>query len=116
MSGQTHIATAARLLVVQTVGGMAVGAAVAAILAAATHLDLSDGLFVAAVLVAVVGIVWSVGGPKRALPGSLGVDRLDDPVSISRVPVGSSQADAVLVVSAVLAALLLVVLAIVAGR
>jgi hypothetical protein len=113
--GQTHLANALRLLVIQTAGEVAVGGAVTGVLVATTDLGLSGALFVAAVLVAVVGVVWSVGGPKRALPGSLGIDRLDDPVGISRVPVGTSQADAVLVVSSVLAGLLLAALAVVAA-
>jgi hypothetical protein len=39
---------------------------------------------------------------------------MDDPVSISRRPFGTSQADAVLVISSVLAALLLVAAAVIA--
>ena len=113
---RTHIARAVRLLLVQTVGGFAVGGAIAGLLVATTRLGWSGALFVAAVVVAVAGIAWSLGGPKNALPWTLGVDRMDDPVSISGRPVGSSQADAVLVVSSVLAGLLLAVLAVIAAR
>lgn len=116
MAGEPHIARAIRLLVIQTLGGLAVGWAIAGVLTATTHLGLSGALFVAAVVVAVVGIIWSVGGPKRALPGSLGIDRMDDPVSISERPVGTSQADAVLVVSSALAGLLLVASAVIAAK
>jgi hypothetical protein len=114
VNGGTHIAHALRLLLLQTVGGLVAGGAVTGILVAATHLGLSNALFVAGVVVAVVGIGWSVGGPKRAVPGTLGIARMDDPVSISRRPVGSSQADAVLLVSSILAGILLAASAVVA--
>lgn len=116
MKGDTHIATAFRLLFVQTVAGLAVGGVITGILVAATRLDWSGALFVAAVVVAVVGVAWSLGGPKRAIPWTTGIDRMDDPVSISRVPIGSSQADAVLVVSSVLVGLLLAAAAVIAAR
>jgi hypothetical protein len=114
VAGETHIADALRLLLLQTIGGLAVGGAVAGVLIATTHLGLSSALFVAAVVVAVVGIGWSLGGPKRAMPWTLGIARMDDPVSVSQRPVGTSQADAVLVISSVMAGLLLVVAAVVA--
>jgi hypothetical protein len=114
VAGETHIATALRLLLIQTIGGLAAGAAVAGVLIATTHLGLSGALFVAAIVVAAVGIGWSLGGPKRAIPWTLGIARMDDAVSVSRLPVGTSQADAVLVISSVLAGLLLVVGAVVA--
>jgi hypothetical protein len=41
---------------------------------------------------------------------------MDDPVGISRPPVGSSQADAVLVISSVLAGLLLAASAVIAAK
>lgn len=66
------------------------------------------------VVVGVVGIFWSLGGPSRAMPWTLGIDRMDDPVSISERPIGTSQADAVLLVSSVLTALLLAVAAVIA--
>jgi hypothetical protein len=116
VTGETHIATAFRLLLIQTVGGLAVGAVVTGVLVATTRLGLSGALFVAAIVVAVAGIAWSLGGPTRALPWTLGIDRMDDPVSISRRPVGTSQADAVLVVSSVLAGLLLAASAVITGR
>jgi hypothetical protein len=75
---------------------------------------LSGALFVAAIVVAVVGIGWSFGGPKRAIPWTLGIARMDDPVSVSRLPVGTSQAGAVLVISSVLAGLLLAAAAVIA--
>lgn len=84
-------------------------------LLATTHFGLSAGLFVGAVVVAVAGTAWGVGGPNRALPWTLGVTRLDDSTSISRKPVGTSQADAVLVVSSILAGLLLLASAVIAG-
>jgi len=115
VTGDTHIATALRLLLVQTIGGLAVGGVVTGVLVATTHLGLSGALFVAAILVAVAGIGWSLGGPKRALPGTMGIARMDDPVSISQPPVGTSQADAVLVVSSVLVGLLLAAAAVIAG-
>jgi hypothetical protein len=115
MNGEVHILTAIRLLLVQTVGGLAVGGAIAGVLVASTHLGLSGALFVAAIIVAFVGIGWSLGGPKSAVPWTLGTARMDDPVSISRRPIGTSQADAVLVVSSILTGLLLAAAAIVAG-
>lgn len=113
-SGETHIATALRLLVIQTVGGLAAGGAVAGALVATTDLGWSGALFVAAIVVGIVGIAWSLGGPKRAIPWTLGTERMDDPVSISRRPIGTSQSDAVLVISSVLAALLLAASAVIA--
>jgi hypothetical protein len=107
LGGEAHVAAAVRLLLVQTVGGLAAGGVVTGVLVASTHLGLSGALFVTAIVVALVGIGWGVGGPKRALPATMGVARMDDPVSISRRPVGTSQADAVLVVSSVLTGLLL---------
>lgn len=107
MQRETHIKTALRLLLIQTIGGLAAGGAVAGVLIATTHLGVSGALFAAAIVVGVVGIGWSIGGPKRAVPWTLGIERMDDPVCISRRPIGTSQADAVLVVSSVLAALLL---------
>jgi hypothetical protein len=86
------------------------------VLVATTHLGLSGALFVAAFVVAVAGVGWGLGGPKRGLPGTLGIARMDDPVSISRPPVGTSQADAVLVVSSAFAGLLLVASAVIAAR
>jgi hypothetical protein len=77
---------------------------------------LSGSSFVAAIAVALAGIAWSLGGPKRALPWTLGIDRMDDPVSISRRPSGTSQADAVLAVSSISAGLLLAASAVIAGR
>jgi len=114
VAGETHIATALRLLLIQTTAGLAAGAAVAGVLIATTHLGLSGALFVAALLVAVLGIGWSVDGPRNAVPWTLGSARMDDPVSISRQPFGTSQADAVLVISSVLAALLLIAAALIA--
>ena len=114
VSGKTHIGAALWLLLVQTIGGLAVGGAIAGVLVATTHLGWS-GLFVAAIVVAVVGLGWSFGGPKRGLPATLGIARMDDPVSISQRPLGTSQADAVLAVSSVLAGLLLAAFAIVSG-
>jgi hypothetical protein len=115
VKGDVHIATALRLLLVQTVGGLAAGGVVTGVLVATTHLGLSGALFVAGIVVAVVGIGWSLGGPSRALPWTLGVARMDDPTTISGRPVGTSQADAVLVVSSILAGLLLAVSAVIAG-
>lgn len=115
MKGDTHIRAALRLMSLQTVGGLAAGGAIAGVLDGTTHLGWSGGLFVAAVVVASVGIGWSFGGPKRGLPATLGIARLDDPVGISQRPTGSSQADAVLAVSSVLAALLLGAVAVIAG-
>jgi hypothetical protein len=115
VEGGTHIRTALRLLLVQTVGGLAAGWAIAGVLAATTSLGLSGSLFVAAIVVALVGIGWSFGGPKRGLPATLGIARMDDPVGISRRPIGASQADAVLAVSSVLSGLLLVGSAVIAG-
>lgn len=103
----THIGTALRLLFVQTIGGLVAGGVLAGVLMATTHLGFSGALFVAALVVAVAGIAWSVGGPRRAVPWTLGVARMDDSTSISRRPTGSSQADAVLVVSSIVAGLLL---------
>lgn len=114
MTGKTHIATALRLLLIQTVGGLAAGGAVAGVLVAATHLGLSGALFVAAFVVGIAGIGWSVGGPKKALPWTMGVARMDDSVGVSRRPAGTSQADAVLVLSSVLTALLLAASAVIA--
>jgi hypothetical protein len=115
VTGETHIATALRLLLLQTIGGLAVGGAVAGVLVAATDLGLSNALFLAAVAVALGGIAWSVGVPRRGLPATLGVARMDDPVSIARRPMGTSQADAVLVVSSVLTGLLLAAAAVIAA-
>jgi len=108
VSGPTHIATALRLLLVQTVGGVAAGWAVAGVLDATTHLGLSAALFVSAIVVGLAGIGWSVGGPRTALPWTLGIARMGGPAGVSRRPLGSSQADAVLAVSSVLTALVLV--------
>lgn len=116
MRGTTHIATALRLLLVQTAAGLGIGAAVAGLLVGTTHLGWSSSFFVAAVVVAVAGIAWSVGPPKGALPGTLGIARMDDPVSISKRPVGTSQADAVLILSSVLVGLLLAAAAVIAAR
>jgi hypothetical protein len=113
--GETHIGVAFRLLLIQTVGGLVVGGVVAAVLVAATHLGWSGALFVSAIVVAVAGIGWGVGGPKRALPGTLGVARMDDPVGISGRPTGATQASAVLLVSSVLVGLLLAASAVAAG-
>lgn len=115
-SGETHIAHALRLLVVQTVGGLGVGAVIAGVLVAATHLGLSGALFVAAVVVAVAGIGWSLGGPRNAVPWTLGIARMGGPADVSRRPFGTSQADAVLVISSVAAGLLLVAAAVIASR
>jgi hypothetical protein len=106
--------TALWLLLIQTVGGLAGGWAIAGVLTV-THLGLSAALFVAAVVVAVIGIGWSVGGPRRAVPWTLGTARLDDPVGISGRPIGTSQADAVLVISSILAGLLIAVSAVITG-
>jgi len=114
--GETHIGIALRLLLTQTVGGLAVGGVVTGVLVATTHLGVSGALFAAAIVVAVAGIAWSIGGPKRALPGTMGIARMDDPVSISQRPVGTSQGDAVLVISSVVAGLLLAGAAMIAGR
>lgn len=114
-NGEVHIATALRLLLMQTIGGVAAGGVVTGVLVATTHLGLSGALFVAGIVVAIAGIGWGIGGPKRALPGTLGIARMDDPVGISRRPVGTSQADAVLVVSSVLAGLILAASAVIAG-
>ena len=103
------------MLLVQTAGGLALGGVLAGILVAATHLGWSGSLFVAAIVVAVAGLAWSVGGPRRAVPWTLGTARMDDPVSIARRPAGSSQADAVLVVSSVVTAVVLAASAIIAG-
>lgn len=100
----------------QIAGGFAAGGAIAGVLVAATHLGWSGALFVAAAVVTVVGIAWGVGGPKRGLPSTLGVARMDDPVGISGRPVGTSQADAVLVVSSVLVGVLLAAIAVIAAR
>jgi hypothetical protein len=116
MTGQTHIATALRLLLIQTIGGLAAGGVITGVLVATTRLGLSGALFVAAIAVAVAGIAWSLGGPTRALPWTMGIARMDDPVSISRRPIGTSQADAVLLVSAVFVGLLLAVSAVIAAR
>ena len=115
MNGGLHIAAALRLLLIQTVGGLAVGGVITGVLVASTHLGLSGALFVAAIVVAVVGIGWSVGGPTRAVPWTLGTARMDDPVSISQRPIGTSQSDAVLVISSILTGLLLAVSAVIAG-
>lgn len=104
---EVHIGTALRLLLIQTIGGLAAGGVVTGVLVATTHLGLSGALFVAGIVVAIAGIGWSLGGPKRALPATLGVARMDDPTSISQQPVGTSQADAVLVISSILAGVLL---------
>ncbi|MGH2972674.1 MAG: hypothetical protein ACRDNM_05010 [Gaiellaceae bacterium] len=114
--GEAHIGTALRLLVVQTIGGLVVGGVLTGVLIAATHLGLSGALFVAAIVVALAGAAWGVGGPKKAVPWTLGAARLDDSTSISERPVGTSQADAVLVVSSILAGLLLAAAAVIAGR
>jgi hypothetical protein len=114
MNGEVHIVGALRLLLVQTVGGLAIGGVLAGALVASTHLGLSGALFVAGIVVALVGIGWSLGGPKRAVPWTLGTARMDDPVSISRRPIGTSQADAVLVVSSILTGLLLAASAVIA--
>ncbi|HUZ97974.1 MAG TPA: hypothetical protein VMU74_01315 [Gaiellaceae bacterium] len=116
MSSEAHIGTAVRLLLIQTVGGLAVGGVITGVLIATTRLGSSGALFVAAIVVAVAGIAWSLGGPKRGLPATLGIARLDDPVSISQRPVGTSQADAVLVISSVLVGLLLAAAAVIAAR
>jgi len=115
VTGGAHIATALRLLLIQTIGGLAVGGAIAGVLIATTRLGLSGALFVAAIVVAVAGIAWSLGGPNRALPWTTGIARMDDPVSVSRPPAGASQADAMLVVSSVLVGLLLAASAVIAG-
>ena len=115
MNGEVHIGTALRLLLIQTIGGLAIGGVLAGILVASTHLGLSGALFVAAIMVAVVGLAWGVGGPKKAVPWTLGTARMDDPTSISQRPIGTSQADAVLVISSVLAGLLLAASAVIAG-
>ncbi|HKB94929.1 MAG TPA: hypothetical protein VKC62_11940 [Gaiellaceae bacterium] len=115
MGGPTHIGDALRLLAVQTIGGLAAGWGLAGVLVATTHFGLSGALFVGAVVVGLAGTAWGVGGPNKALPWTLGVARLDDPTSISRRPVGTSQADAVLVVSSILAGLLLLASAVIAG-
>jgi len=114
--GDAHFATAFRLLLLQTVGGLALGGGITGVLSATTNLGLSGALFVAAIVTAVAGIAWSVGGPKRALPGTTGIERMDDPVGISARPVGTSQADAVLVISSVLVGLLLAALAVIAAK
>lgn len=114
MTSETHIATALRLLLIQTIGGLAAGGVIAGVVTATTHLGLSGALFVAAIVVAVAGIAWSLGGPKRALPLTMGIERMDDPVSISRRPVGTSQADAVLLISSVVVGLLLAASAVIA--
>ncbi|HEY2542843.1 MAG TPA: hypothetical protein VGH92_07285 [Gaiellaceae bacterium] len=114
LGDQTHVRTALRLLVVQTIAGVGAGGILAGVLLAATHLDVSGALFVAGVVVAIAGTVWSLGVPMRAVPWTLGVARMDDPTSISRRPTGTSQADAVLVVSSIVAGLLLVGSAVVA--
>jgi len=111
--GEAHIATALRFLLVQTIGGLAAGGAVAGVFVATTRLGWSAALFVAAIVVAVAGLGWSLGGPKKAVPWTLGTARIDDPVSISRRPSGTSQADAVLAVSSILAGLLLIASAVV---
>src|SRR5487761_753865 len=116
VSSEAHIGTAIRLLLIQTIGGLAVGGVITGVLIATTRLGLSGALFVAAIVVAVAGIAWSLGGPKRGLPATLGIARLDDPVSISQRPVGTSQADAVLVISSVLVGLLLAAAAVIAAR
>lgn len=116
MKGEARIGTALRLLLVQTIGGLAAGGVLTGLLMATTHLGLSGALFVAAIVVALAGTACGVGGPKTALPWTLGVARLDDPTSILRRPVGTSQADAVLVVSSILAGLLLAASAVIAGR
>jgi hypothetical protein len=116
MTSQAHIATAFRLLLIQTIGGLAVGGVITGLLVATTRLGLSGALFVAAIAVAVAGIAWSLGGPTRALPWTMGIARMDDPLSISRRPLGTSQADAVLLVSSVLVGLLLAVSAVLAAR
>ena len=113
MLENTHIATALRLLLVQSIGGLAAGGVVTGVLVATTHIGVSGALFVSAIVVAFVGIAWGLGGPKNAMPWTLGVARMDDPVGVSRRPVGTSQADAVLVVSSVVAGLLLVVAAVI---
>lgn len=115
VKGETHIRAAFRLLLMQTIGGLAVGGVVVGVLVATTHLGWSGALFVSAIVVALVGIGWSFGGPKRGLPATLGVARMDDPVSISKRPMGTSQADAVLAVSSVLAGLVLAALAVITG-
>jgi hypothetical protein len=102
------------LLVVQTIAGVGAGGILAGVLLAATHLDVSGALFVAGAVVAIAGTVWSLGVPMRAFPWTLGVARMDDPTSISRRPTGTSQADAVLVVSSIVAGLLLVGSAVIA--
>jgi hypothetical protein len=115
VKGDTHLGVALRLLFIQTVGGLAAGGAIAGVLAVITHLGWSGALFVAAVIVALVGIGWSLGGPKRGLPATLGIARMDDPVSISQRPMGTSQADAVLAVSSVLVGFVLAAIAVVVG-
>lgn len=114
VKGETHIKVALRLLLIQTVGGLAAGGAVTGLLIATTHLGLSAALFVAAIAVGIIGLGWAVGGPKKAIPWTLGTERMDDPVSISLRPIGTSQADAVLVFSSVLTGLLLAALAVIA--
>lgn len=111
--GETHIATALRLLLVQTLGGVAAGGVVTGVLIATTHLGWSGALFVAGIVVAIVGIGWSVGGPERALPWTLGIARMGGPAAESRRPRGTSQADAVLVVSSILAGVLLAAAAVI---
>lgn len=113
-TGETHIATALRLLLIQTIGGIAAGAAVAGVLVATTRLGLSGALFVAAIVVAVAGLGWSLGGPRKGMPWTLGIARMGGPADVSQRPLGTSQADAVLVISSVLAGLLLVAAAVVA--
>jgi hypothetical protein len=115
VKGESHLGRAFRLVFIQTVGGLAAGGAIAGVLAATTHLGLSGALFVAAIVVALVGIGWSFGGPKRGLPATLGIARMDDPVTISQRPLGTSQADAVLAVSSILVGLLLAAIAVVVG-
>lgn len=67
MTGEAHIANAFRLLLIQTIGGLAVGGVVIGVLIATTHLGLSGALFVAAIVVALAGIAWSLGGPAWRL-------------------------------------------------
>lgn len=113
-AGQAHIANALRLLLIQTVGGVAAGAAVAGVLIATTRLGLSGALFVTAIMVAIAGLGWSLGGPKKGMSWTLGIARMGGPADVSQRPLGTSQADAVLVISSIVAGLLLVAAAVIA--
>lgn len=114
-AGEAHIANALRLLLMQTIGGVAAGAAVAGVLVVTTRLGLSRALFVAAVVVAVGGLGWSLGGPRKGMPWTLGIARMGGAAGVSRRPLGTSQADAVLVISSILAGLLLIAAAVIVG-